>query len=94
MTRVLRIAAIGDLHCTVSSEGAFQPLFSQIGANADVIALCGDLTDYGTVTEARILAKELSTLKLPKVAVLGNHDFESTCSSGATRTPGSRRMEA
>jgi Icc-related predicted phosphoesterase len=37
----------------------------------------GDLTDTGQPEEARILARELSTLKVPGVAVLGNHDFES-----------------
>ncbi|MGH7414501.1 MAG: metallophosphoesterase family protein [Candidatus Rokuibacteriota bacterium] len=77
MSRWLRVAAVGDLHCTKTSEGAFQPLFSKIAESADVLVLCGDLTDYGTPEEARILAKELSALKLPKLAVLGNHDFES-----------------
>ncbi len=77
MTGTLRVAAVGDLHCTKASEGAFQPLFSKIAESADVVALCGDLTDYGTPEEARILAKELTAMKLPKLAVLGNHDFES-----------------
>ncbi|MGH7397188.1 MAG: metallophosphoesterase family protein [Candidatus Rokuibacteriota bacterium] len=77
MSRSLRVAAVGDLHCTKTSEGAFQPLFSKIAESADVLVLCGDLTDYGTPEEARILAKELSGLKLPRLAVLGNHDFES-----------------
>jgi Icc-related predicted phosphoesterase len=40
--------------------------------------LCGDLTDFGLPEEAQVLAKELTTsLKIPIVAVLGNHDFES-----------------
>ena len=77
MTRTLRVAAIGDLHCTKTSEGVFQPLFAQVAERADVLALCGDLTDYGTVEEAKVLVKELAATKLPKVAVLGNHDFES-----------------
>ena len=54
-----------------------QTLFSHIAENADVLALCGDLTDRGLADEARILAKELQAVKIPKVAVLGNHDFES-----------------
>jgi len=77
MARTLRVAAVGDLHCTKGSEGAFQPLFAKIGDSADVFVLCGDLTDYGTAEEARVLAKELSGIKVPKLAVLGNHDFES-----------------
>jgi Icc-related predicted phosphoesterase len=77
MARTLRVAAVGDLHCTKASEGAFQSLFAKIQESADVVVLCGDLTDYGTREEARILATELTAMKLPKLAVLGNHDFES-----------------
>jgi Icc-related predicted phosphoesterase len=74
----VRLAAVGDLHCTKSSQGALQPLFAQAAERADVLVLCGDLTDYGLPDEARVLAKELSAAaKLPTVAVLGNHDFES-----------------
>ena len=40
--------------------------------------MCGDLTDYGLPEEARVLAREIDTvLKLPVVAVFGNHDYES-----------------
>ena len=81
----LRIAAIGDLHCTRASEGTFQPLFGKVGESADVLALCGDLTDYGTPEEARVLAKELGATKIPRVAVLGNHDFESGASAEVAR---------
>jgi len=81
----LRIAAIGDLHCTRASEGAFQPLFGKVGESADVLVLCGDLTDYGTPEEARVLAKELGATKIPRVAVLGNHDFESGASAEVAR---------
>jgi len=81
----LRIAAIGDLHCTRASEGTFQPLFGKVGESADVLVLCGDLTDYGTPEEARVLAKELGATKIPRVAVLGNHDFESGASAEVAR---------
>jgi Icc-related predicted phosphoesterase len=78
MTSHVRIAAVGDLHVSKSSQGVFQPLFSQISASADVLVLCGDFTDYGVPEEARILARELTTsVKIPVVAVLGNHDYES-----------------
>jgi Icc-related predicted phosphoesterase len=76
--RQLRIAAIGDLHVSKSSQGAFHGLFSQIGQTADVLLLCGDFTDYGLPDEARVLARELaSSLNIPVIAVLGNHDYES-----------------
>jgi Icc-related predicted phosphoesterase len=74
----LRIAAIGDIHVSKSSQGQFQQLFSQVSAAADVLLICGDFTDYGLPDEARILAKELTvSSKIPVIAVLGNHDFES-----------------
>ncbi len=72
----LRIAAIGDIHVSKTSQGVFQPLFAQITASADVMLLCGDFTDYGMPEEARILARELSAVKIPIIAVLGNHDYE------------------
>ena len=75
--RSLRIAAIGDLHCTKESVGLLRPVFEHASARADVLLLCGDLTDFGTVEEAQILAKELSVMKHPIIAVLGNHDHES-----------------
>jgi Icc-related predicted phosphoesterase len=75
---VVRVAALGDLHYGRSSvPGSLQPLFAQVTENADVLVIAGDLTDYGTSEEARALVREMSTLKIPAVAVLGNHDFES-----------------
>lgn len=74
----LRIAAIGDIHVSKSSQGKFQTLFTQISTSADVLVLCGDFTDYGLPDEARVLARELTaTVKIPVIAVLGNHDYES-----------------
>jgi len=73
----VRIAAVADLHCTRASQGAFQELFTQVNESADVLLLGGDLTDYGLPEEAHVLARELHTLRVPVLAVLGNHDFES-----------------
>ena len=73
----VRVAAVGDIHCTRASQGALQPLFAQASQAADVLLLCGDLTDYGLAEEAQVLAKELAAAHVPIVAVLGNHDFES-----------------
>jgi Icc-related predicted phosphoesterase len=75
---VVRVAAVGDLHCGKASQGVFQPLFTRMAERADVVVMCGDLTDYGLPEEARVLAREVSgVLKVPIVAVFGNHDFES-----------------
>ncbi len=73
----LRIAAVGDLHVNKESAGVLRPVLAQVESRADVLLLCGDLTDYGTVEEAHVLVHELSVVKRPMIAVLGNHDFES-----------------
>jgi Icc-related predicted phosphoesterase len=75
---VVRVAAVADLHCARSmAPGTLAPLFAQVAERADVLALPGDLTDYGLPEEARLLARELAAAKVPIVAVFGNHDFES-----------------
>lgn len=73
----IRFAAVGDLHCTKESAGDLRAFFAQAAQDADAILLCGDLTDYGLPEEAQVLVEELSVAKVPIVAVLGNHDFES-----------------
>lgn len=76
--RVVRIAATADLHCHRASQGSLQTLFAQVIEHADIFALCGDLTDHGLPEEAHVLAKELSAIvRIPIVAVMGNHDYES-----------------
>jgi Icc-related predicted phosphoesterase len=72
-----RVAAVGDLHCTKASAGTFAPWLETVNTRADVLLLCGDLTDYGLPEEAQVLLKELSVVRVPILAVLGNHDYES-----------------
>ncbi|MGI0484161.1 metallophosphoesterase family protein [Pantanalinema rosaneae CENA516] len=74
---VIRIAAVGDIHCTKTSQGMLQPLFMQASQTADVLLLCGDLTDYGLAEEADVLVNELAAATIPVVAVFGNHDYEA-----------------
>ncbi len=76
--QTVRVAAMADIHVGKDSAGALQTLFAHVSANADVLVLAGDLTDYGLPDEARILARELNaSVRIPVIAVLGNHDFES-----------------
>lgn len=83
---VFRIAALGDTHCKKTSQGDLQPLFKQACQAADVIVLCGDLTDNGAPEEAHVLVKELASAgKVATVAVLGNHDFESNQQAEVSR---------
>jgi Icc-related predicted phosphoesterase len=77
MDRV-RIAAVGDLHCArTMAPGTLAGVISPVAERADVLALCGDLTDTGTPEEAKSLVRELALAKVPIVAVLGNHDYEA-----------------
>ena len=73
----LRIAAISDIHYGKASAGSMAPVFAQIAEAADILVICGDLTDYGLAEEARVLVGDLQAIKIPIVAVLGNHDLES-----------------
>ena len=54
-----------------------QTLLAGVSDTADVLLLCGDLTHHGHVEEATALAKDLGFLRVPIIAVLGNHDFHS-----------------
>jgi len=74
---VVRVAAMSDVHYGKQSQGALASVFTEAARLADVLVICGDLTDYGLAEEARLLAKDLAGVKIPVVAVLGNHDFES-----------------
>lgn len=76
----VRVAASGDLHCREDQHGRFRNFIKHVNEVADLLLLCGDLTDRGTPEEARTLAEDLSALRIPCVAVLGNHDYEAGCS--------------
>ena len=73
----IRIAAVADIHLGRNTPGAVQSLFDTIADVADILCICGDLTDTGLPDEARAFVRTLANLKLPTVAVLGNHDHET-----------------
>src|ERR671921_1591561 len=88
-TGTVRVAAVGDIHLGGKGfDAPLQILFGQVSNYADVLALCGDLTDRGDPEEARLMAKALSTVSVPIVAVLGNHDYESGKVSEVSRILG------
>lgn len=75
---VVRVAALSDMHYSRTSQGALTDLFAEVSETADVLVLAGDLTDFGLVEEAEVLAKDLTqSLRIPAVGVLGNHDYEA-----------------
>ena len=75
-TDTLTLAAIGDLHVSETSETRYRDMFAEISETADVLALCGDLTNFGKTSEAELLAEDLRGCTIPVVGVLGNHDYE------------------
>lgn len=75
--KITKIAAVGDLHIRETDQGKWTDYFRSVSEKADVLLLCGDLTDTGKKKEAKVLAEELSACTIPVVAVLGNHDFEN-----------------
>jgi Icc-related predicted phosphoesterase len=83
----VRLAAVGDLHYGKGSRGQLQPVFNAVTrAEADVLLLLGDLTDYGLADEAAELARELTSgITIPVIGVLGNHDYESNAEAEITR---------
>lgn len=77
VTHTIRIAAIADIHVTETSQGMYHEMFTEISERADVLAICGDLTRLGLISEVEVLIKELAYCSIPIVLVLGNHDYES-----------------
>jgi Icc-related predicted phosphoesterase len=73
----MRVAAVGDLHCRADTRRNVAVALSGADQEAEVLLLAGDLTDHGTSDEAAWLADELGKIKMAKVAVLGNHDYEA-----------------
>jgi Icc-related predicted phosphoesterase len=75
--RVVRVAAVGDFHCGEKDGGLYREQFARVNDQADVLLLAGDLTRRGTPAEIEVVVKELSEVRVPILAVLGNHDHES-----------------
>ena len=77
--RPLRIAATADMHYARHSRGMLHEAFADISQSADVLLLCGDLTEYGLPEEAEELVADIrAAVRIPTLAVLGNHGFESS----------------
>lgn len=74
---MIRIAATGDLHFGRDSAATLRPQLERLAEHADVLLLAGDLTKWGDPEEAAVLAREIGPVPVRKVAVLGNHDYQS-----------------
>jgi len=72
----MRIAATADLHFSPQSYDKIREPFTHVRDEADVLVIAGDLTNYGRPEEMHSLLNALVRLRIPIVAVLGNHDYE------------------
>ena len=75
----MRIAATADLHYSPQSYDHIREPLARVRDEADVLVIAGDLTNYGRPEEMHSLLNALVRLRLPIMAVLGNHDYESSC---------------
>lgn len=73
----MRIAATADLHFSPARHNALHDQLSHVRDEADILLLAGDLTNYGTTQEMEPLLNVVVRSRVPTVAVLGNHDYES-----------------
>jgi len=73
----MRIAATADLHYSVQ-RAALQDQLAPVRNEADILVVAGDLTNFGQPAEMELLLNVLVRLRIPIVAVLGNHDYESS----------------
>jgi uncharacterized protein len=75
MARPIRIAAAGDVHCDELNRDELASAFARVEGTVDAILLAGDLTTYGEVEQAELLAGICRSSAAPVFAVLGNHDW-------------------
>jgi uncharacterized protein len=73
----MRIAAVADLHFSPQAYDRIRDPMNRVRDDADVLVLAGDLTNFGKREEMESLLNALVRLRIPIVAVLGNHDYES-----------------
>jgi Icc-related predicted phosphoesterase len=72
--RSIRLAAIGDLHLRTDIPRQMLADLRSIDGSADLLVITGDLTEGGKIPEVELASELLSQIRMPKVAVLGNHD--------------------
>ena len=72
----MRIAATADLHFAPANQVALRDQLSRARDEADVLVIAGDLTNYGQPSEMEPLLNALVRIRVPTIAVLGNHDYE------------------
>jgi len=72
----MRIAALADLHFSPQSYDRIRDAMNRLRDEADLLILAGDITNLGKPEEMESMLATFMRLRVPIVAVLGNHDFE------------------
>src|SRR5262245_44257171 len=72
---MVRIGAAGDVHASEETRDRIEAAFAAIESEVDLVLLAGDLTTYGGLEQAEVLAGACRGLGVPVCAVLGNHDM-------------------
>ncbi len=73
----MKIAAVADLHFSPQVHDRVRDNLNRVREEADVLVLGGDLTNFGRPDEMESLLNVVVRLRIPTIAVLGNHDYES-----------------
>jgi Icc-related predicted phosphoesterase len=81
----VRVAALADLHCGAGGSAEIRGVLRGVDDAADVLVFGGDLTNLGLLEEGEALLGALASVRIPVVAVLGNHDHESGQAEALTR---------
>ncbi|MBF7687203.1 phosphodiesterase [Acinetobacter rathckeae] len=80
------IAQISDLHIKAHGKLSYKKVdtlqafknciayLNQLSPQPDLVAITGDLTDFGRSDEYQTFSEAIASLKLPWVAIAGNHD--------------------
>ncbi|MGC1425025.1 MAG: metallophosphoesterase [Terracidiphilus sp.] len=72
----MRLAAVADIHITAENHERDVRQFSAVNDLADVLVIAGDFTNHGMPEEMRAVLGVLDCIRIPIIAVLGNHDHE------------------
>src|SRR5919197_762616 len=65
MATAIRVAAAGDIHCSDANRDELEHAFRTVDEEVDLVLLAGDLTTYGELDQAELLADICRPLRVP-----------------------------
>lgn len=73
----MKLAAVADIHLKVEDHEKNVRAFLPVNDLADALVIAGDFTDHGMPEEMRACLAVMEHIRIPIIAVLGNHDHEN-----------------